>query len=107
MWFVAAALAQSYSTTELTVQVPKRSNAEWAQQLQTKARMRKKKLTWVWRDPESGEETPVLEREGGTGELGRPALVASFALFKLDPDALRRISPEALAWFESGGHLPQ
>ena len=28
-----------------------------------------------------------------------------FALFKTDPDALERVSPEALQWFRSAGHL--
>ncbi len=29
----------------------------------------------------------------------------AFALFKVDPDALRRISPEMVAWFVAGEHL--
>lgn len=81
MWFIAAALAQSYNTVDLTAEVPKRSNAEWAQQLREKARMRKKKLTWVWRDPDSGDEVAVLEREGGTQGIGRPSLVASWMAY--------------------------
>ncbi len=87
MWFVAAALAQSYSTTELTIGVPERSNAEWAQQMKAKARARKNKVEWVWRDPDSGEEVLVLDRESGTRDLGRPALVASWMAYqgRLDP----------------------
>lgn len=33
------------------------------------------------------------------------AFAEAFALWKLDPDALRRTQPDALAWFEAGGHL--
>ena len=33
------------------------------------------------------------------------AVAEAFSLARADPDALRRISPEALAWFTEGGHL--
>jgi hypothetical protein len=33
------------------------------------------------------------------------AFAEAFSLFHADPDALRRVSPEALAFFERGGHL--
>jgi len=50
----------------------------------------------------------LLKGKRGPTRYGRTNLKESFAesfsLFKTDPRALRRFSPELLAWFERGGH---
>jgi hypothetical protein len=49
-------------------------------------------------------QTPAPTAYGRTNAT--EAFAECFSLFRIDPAALRRTAPAALAWFEADGHLP-